>query len=45
MQSVEPSPAGERLTRFYEHAGTDFILVFEPFAPGQEPRVAAIYLQ
>jgi hypothetical protein len=44
-QSVDSSPAGERLTRFYEHAGTDFILVFESFAPGEEPRVAAIYLQ
>ena len=44
-QSVERSPGGERLTRVYEHAGTDFILVFEPFAPKAEPRVAAIYLQ
>ena len=44
-QSVERAPNGERLTRFYEHAGTRFVLVFEPFQPDAEPRIAAIYLQ
>lgn len=44
-QTVERAPIGERLTRFYEHAGTRFVLVFEPFERNAEPRVAAIYLQ
>jgi len=44
-QSLERAPNGERLTRFYEHAGTRFVLVFEPFQPDAEPRIAAIYLQ
>lgn len=44
-QSVERSPNGERLARFYEHAGTRFVLVFEPFQHHAEPRVGAIYLQ
>lgn len=43
--SIERAPNGERVTRFYEQAGTRFVLVFEPFEPGAEPRVAAIYLQ
>jgi hypothetical protein len=42
---AEPSPAGKRLTRFYEYAGTRFVLVFEPFESNGEPRIAAIYLQ
>jgi hypothetical protein len=44
-QSVERAPNGERLTRFYEHAGMRFVLVFEPFQRDAEPRIAAIYLQ
>jgi hypothetical protein len=44
-QTVERSRFGERLTRFYEHAGTRFVLVFEPFQAGGVPKVAAIYLQ
>lgn len=44
-QVAEPSRFGERLTRFYENAGTRFVLVFEPFEAGGEPKVAAIYLQ
>jgi hypothetical protein len=44
-QVVERSRFGERLTRFYEHAGTRFVLVFEPFEAGGQPKVAAIYLQ
>jgi hypothetical protein len=44
-QTVEPSRFGERLTRFYEHGGTRFVLVFEPFEAKGEPKVAAIYLQ
>lgn len=44
-QTVERSRHGDRLTRFYERGGTRFVLVFEPFEAGGEPRVAAIYLQ
>jgi vacuolar-type H+-ATPase catalytic subunit A/Vma1 len=44
-QMAEPARLGERLTRFYEHAGTRFVLVFEPFERDGEPRVAAIFLQ
>lgn len=44
-QTVERAPLGERLTRFYEHGGVRFVLVFEPFERDGEPRVAAIYLQ
>jgi hypothetical protein len=44
-QVVERGRYGERLTRFYEHGGTRFVLVFEPFEAGGEPKVAAIYLQ
>lgn len=44
-QSVERAPNGERLARFYEHAGTRFVLVFELFQRDAEPRIAAIYLQ
>lgn len=45
MELVERAVNGERLTRFYEHAGSRFVLVFEPFARDAEPRIAAIYLQ
>jgi hypothetical protein len=44
-QTVERARFGERLTRFYEHLGTRFVLVFEPFEEHGEPKVAAIYLQ
>ena len=44
-QTVERSRFGERLTRSYERSGTRFVLVFEPFEAGGEPKVAAIYLQ
>jgi hypothetical protein len=44
-QSVERARFGERLTRFYEHLGARFVLVFEPFEDKGEPKVAAIYLQ
>ena len=44
-QLVEKGPIGERLTRFYEHAGTRFVLVFEPFEVRGRPRVVGIYLQ
>lgn len=43
-QDVDRGTLGERLTRFYEYAGSKFILVFEPFERNGEVRVAAIYL-
>jgi hypothetical protein len=43
-QHVDRGMLGERLTRFYEYAGSKFILVFEPFERDGEVRVAAIYL-
>jgi hypothetical protein len=43
-QEVDRGALGERLTRFYEHEGVKFILVFEPFEKNGEPRVAGIYL-
>jgi hypothetical protein len=43
-QEVDRGMLGERLTRFYEYAGSKFILVFEPFERNGEARVAAIYL-
>ena len=42
-QMVEKTALGERITRFYEHFGARFVLVFESLR-GPEPRVAAIYL-
>jgi hypothetical protein len=36
---------GERLTRYYEHAGTRFILVFDRLERTADARVAAIYIQ
>ena len=43
--SVERAPTGERLTRFFEYAGSRFVLAFEPFEENGEPRIAAIYIQ
>ena len=43
-QEVDRGTLGERMTRFYEYAGSRFILVFEPFERNCEARVAAIYL-
>jgi hypothetical protein len=44
-QVVDRGALGERLTRYYEHQGTKFLLVFEPFERRGTLRVAAIYLQ
>ncbi len=43
-QEIDRGTLGERLTRFYEYAGSKFIVVFEAFERNGEPRVAAIYL-
>ena len=42
---IDRGAIGPRVTRFYEHGGTRFVLVFEPFERGGTERVAAIYLQ
>jgi hypothetical protein len=42
---LDQGALGPRETRFYDHRGTRFVLVFEPFERGGPPRVAAIYLQ
>jgi hypothetical protein len=44
-QLTDRGALGERLTRFYEHRGTRFVLVFEPFERNGALRVAGIYLQ
>lgn len=38
-------PLGPREIRSYELAGTRFVIVFESFERGGEPRVAGIYLR
>ena len=44
-QLADRGALGERLTRFYDHNGTRFVLVFEPFERNGVLRVAGIYLQ
>ena len=43
-QEVDRGALGERITRFYDYAGSRFIVVYEPFERNGEIRVAAIYL-
>ena len=43
-QVVDRGALGERVTRFYDHQGTSFVVVFEPFERDGALRVAAIYL-
>ena len=43
-QEVDRGKFGDRLTRYYEYAGSRFILVFEPFELNGEARVAGIYI-
>jgi hypothetical protein len=44
-QLADRGALGERLTRFYDHNGTRFVIVFEPFERNGGLRVAGIYLQ
>lgn len=44
-QAIERAVHGQRVTHYYDYAGTQFVLVLEPFEQNAEPRVAAIYLQ
>ena len=41
-QETDRGKFGERLTRFYDYAGSRFILVFEPFELNGEARIAGI---
>jgi hypothetical protein len=43
-QELDRGTFGERMTRFYDYAGSRFILVFEPFELNGEARIAGIYL-
>jgi hypothetical protein len=43
VERADIGPLGERVTRFYDYAGTRFALVFEKV--GGQPRVTAIYIQ
>jgi hypothetical protein len=42
---VDRGVLGPRITRAYQHAGTNFFLVFEPFERNGVHRVAGIYLK
>lgn len=42
-ERADIGPLGERVTRYYDYAGTRFALVFEKV--GGQPRVTAIYIQ
>jgi hypothetical protein len=44
-ESLDRSEVRERITRFYNHLGTQFVLVFEDVEPNADPKVAAIYLR
>jgi hypothetical protein len=43
--AVERGRLGDRVTHTYNHAGTKFVLVFEPFERNGPLTVAAIYLR
>ena len=45
VESLERTATHEDITRFYEYAGTTFVVVFEALERNVEPRVAAIYLR
>jgi hypothetical protein len=45
VESLERTAAHEHVTRFYEYAGTRFVLVFDALDRDAEPQVAAIYLR
>src|SRR5687768_2940711 len=44
-ESLDRSEARERVTRFYNYLGTQFVLVFEDIERNADSRVAAIYLR
>jgi hypothetical protein len=45
VDAVERVAARERITRFYNYIGAQFVLVFDALEAKAEPRVTAIYLQ
>jgi hypothetical protein len=45
LASVDRTPAGERVTRFYEEGGTRFVVVLEAIGDAGDARVTAIYLR
>ena len=42
--TIDRTPAGDRVTRFYAQNGQRFAVVLQPFADDGQVRVAAIYL-
>ena len=44
-ESLDRSEVRERVTRFYNHLGTQFVLVFEDVERNADLKVAAIYLR
>ena len=44
-ESLDRSAVRERVTRFYNYLGTQFVLVFEDIERNADSRVAAIYLR
>jgi hypothetical protein len=42
--TIDRTPSGERVTRFYAHGGQRFAVVLEALAGDGQARVAAIYL-
>src|SRR5687767_4182858 len=44
-ESLERSDVRERVTRFYNYLGTQFVLVFEDIERNADLKVAAIYLR
>jgi hypothetical protein len=45
VEALERTATHEDITRFYDYAGTKFVLVFEALEQNAEPHVAAIYLR
>jgi hypothetical protein len=44
-ETLEQTPLGDRLVRFYQHGATEFILVFDTVQGGIESSVLAIYIR
>ena len=44
-ESLDRSEVRERITRFYNYLGTQFVVVFEDAEADADPTVAAIYLR
>jgi hypothetical protein len=42
--TIDRTPSGDRVTRFYADGGQRFAVVLEPLAGDGQARVAAIYL-